>query len=128
MARTGSDEPLARAARSRPGVVPDDHDAVALRAADPLAGRLRDRLERDRLVDAGSERQGDPVARRLDLLDRVEPGGLDRRPVAAVRGRDLGVGRDDVDPVGRQRVGERDQASRRAASGAAPMATGPRGR
>ena len=45
-------------------------------AADPLARRLGDRLEDRVLIGAGTERQRDPVARRLDLLDRVEA----RRP------------------------------------------------
>src|SRR4029078_7351155 len=60
---------------------------------DPLARRLRDSPEHVLFV-ASLERQGDPVPRRLDLLDRVEADPGELRPVAARRG-ELGVGGDD---------------------------------
>ena len=63
---------------------------------------------------SAAERQRDPVARRLDLLDRVEPGGLDRAAEPGLGVGDLGVRGDDVDPVGREVVGRGPRA--RAAS------------
>ncbi len=62
-----------------PRVVPDHDDTGLLGAADALAGGLGDRVEDGRLIRARTERQGYAVTRRLDLLDRVEAGCLDRR-------------------------------------------------
>ena len=94
------------------GVMADDPDLGALGAADPLAGRLGDRLEDGRLVGTAAERKRDPVTRRLDLLDLVEPRGLDRAAEPGLRVGDLGVRGDDVDPVGREVVGQGDDARR----------------
>ena len=77
-------EALPQPAPAQPRVVADDDDAARLGLADPLPGRLRDPLERRLLVGPG-ERQRHPVARRLDLLDRVEAGPGEG--VGVVRGR-----------------------------------------
>ena len=69
-----------------PAVVANDGDVVALGGADPLARGLGDRLEDGGLVSAADERQCDPVARRLDLLDRVEAGGVNGPTVVAFCG------------------------------------------
>ena len=50
------------------------------------------------------------MTRRLDLLDRLEPGRLDGGAIAGVRGRHLGVGGDDVDVVLGERQPDRRQA------------------
>jgi hypothetical protein len=83
--------------RSGAGVVANDAISRVSAPPDPLAGRLGDRLE-DGVSSAPAERQRDPVARRLDLLDRLEPGGLDRAAEPGLGVRDLGVRGDDVDP------------------------------
>ncbi len=56
------------------------------------------------LVDA-LERQRDPVARRLDLLDRVEAGGADLGCVATLGG-DLRVAGHDVDAGACEMIGD----------------------
>ena len=89
---------------ARRGVMADDADLGALGAADPLAGRLGDAVEdRRSRRHRGAERQRDPVTRRLDLLDRVEPGSLDRGAEPGLGVGDLRVGGDDIDPVRRER-------------------------
>ena len=75
------------------GVVPDDAQP-ALCLADPLTGRFRDVLERRFLVRAAAERDRQPVARRLDLLNRMEADAVEGLAVAARR--DLGIGGNDV--------------------------------
>ena len=114
------DEALPCPAPVEPAVVANDGHPVALGGADPLAGGLRDRLEERRLVGALDERQRDPVARRLDLLDRAEAGGANRLAVAAVGGGNLRIRRDDVRAIVRKRlahgdltIGERRPAARR---------------
>ena len=66
--------------------------------------------EGEHLVHAVVQRQRDPVARRLDLLDRLEPRGVDRGHEPGVRGRDLGVRGHDIDAGRGQGVAHRDLA------------------
>ena len=72
-----------------------------------------------RLVDAAAAASADPVARRLDLLDRTKPAARIAFAVGLVRGRDLGIRGHDVDAV--RGEARRLTRSRRAAS-AAPSA------
>ena len=93
-------EPLPRPVRPDPDVVrADDGQPGGLGRTDPLARRLRDVPEREHLVDAVAERQADPVARRLDLLDGAEPGRRMAVEERGIGGRDLRVGGHDVDPA-----------------------------
>ena len=89
-----------------------DDDLRLLGAADPLPGRLRDGLEDGGLIGPGGQRQRDAVARRLDLLDRMEPGRFDRGAEGPLGGGDLGIRGDDVDPLPGHRVTDRDQTRR----------------
>ena len=109
-------------------VVADDAIDRLLGLPDPLAGRLGDRRRRPSSSRPAGERQRDPVARRLDLLDRLEPGGLDRRAEAGVRGRHLGVGGDDVDPVVRPARRRSRPGARRGPPARRRAGPGPRGR
>ena len=105
-----------------------DHDQRrAFGGTDPLTRRLRDMAEGEHLVDAVVQRQRDPVARRLDLLDRREAGGPDGRHEGLVRGRDLRVRGDDIDA--RSPPGPRPPRSGapRVDALAAPTGAGPRG-
>ncbi len=104
----GADEALPHPAGREARVVPDDVDAVLLGLPDPLPSRLRDPLEGGVLVDA-LERQRDPMARRLDLLDRPEAGGPDLCSVAALGG-DLRVAGHDVDAARRKVLGDGHEA------------------
>ena len=65
------------------------------------------------------------MARRLDLLDRMEAGGLDRGAEPGLGVRDLGVRRHDVDPLAREQLADGHQARRQDRGAAASAATGP---
>ncbi len=86
-------------ARAGTGVPAEHRDLVALGPADPLASGLRDAAHHGLSVAVDGQRQPQAVPRGLDLVDRVEAGIAERRGVAGMPGRDLGVGGDDVDAV-----------------------------
>jgi hypothetical protein len=106
----GLGEALPQPAPAETRVVADDDDAARLGLANPLAGGLRDAVERALLVGAG-EGQRHPVAGRLDLLDRVE--ARLREGVGELRrGGHLAVGGDDVDALGLEQRRDLDEAGR----------------
>ena len=107
LARGG--EALPHPAGREASVVADDVDAVLLGLPDPLAGRLRDPLEGGLLVDA-RERQRDPMARRLDLLDRVEAGGARARPRSRVSAGISASAATTSMPAPARCIGDRDEA------------------
>src|SRR4029077_9382980 len=80
-------------------VVADDAGPLALRPMDALTRPFREVAEDGVLVDA-LEDQRDLVARRLDLVDRVEPGPIEDRAVPDVVGRDLRIDRHHIDALG----------------------------
>ncbi len=82
-----------------------DFSAAVMRWRVDLVDAAQDRG----VVAAGRQGQRHPMARRLDLGDRPEPGRAQGVAVAG-RGLDLGIGRDHVDPARGQVVRERQEA------------------